>query len=291
VHHCVADGVALVRLLLALTEHESPATPAAVGAAPPGTGRHPLRSAVGLLRSLAHDLRLPPDPATPLQGRLGVQKRVAWSRPHPLARLADGAHRAKVTLNDVVLAATAGALRRYLLARTGSPPRSDVRALVPVNLRRLGSDPEAGNRFGLVYVTLPLTQASAGDRIAVVRQRMDAIKQTPEAVMAFGVLGAMGLANAAVERFGVDLFTKKATVLVTSIPGPTAPLRLAGHEIEALLVWAPASGGIGITISVLTYAGRLQIGIRADARLVPDPAAIAAALDDELTAAAGWLPR
>jgi hypothetical protein len=54
-------------------------------------------------------------------------------------------------------------------------------------------------------------------------------------------------------------------------------------------VWAPASGGIGITISILTYAGRLQVGIRADARLVPQPAAIAAALDDELTAAPGWL--
>jgi hypothetical protein len=287
-HHCLADGVALVRLLLSLTEHEAPATPAPVGAAP-GAERHLLRSAAAVVRSLAHDLRLPPDPPTPLQGRLGVRKRVAWSRPHPLDRLANAAHGAKVTLNDVVLAAVAGALRSYLTARTGSPPPSDLRALVPVNLRRLGTDPEAGNRFGLVYVTLPLTQARAKDRIAVVRQHMEAIKQTPEAVMAFGVLGAMGLASAAVQRFGVDLFTKKATVLVTSIPGPTAPLRLAGREIDALLVWAPASGGIGITISILSYAGRLQIGIGADAQLVPDPDTIALVLDDELAAAPGWL--
>jgi diacylglycerol O-acyltransferase len=72
--------------------------------------------------------------------------------------------------------------------------------------------------------------------------------------------------------------------MVTNIPGPTAPLHLAGHPVDALLVWAPASGDIGVTISTLTYAGRLQIGVAADARLVPDPQAIANALDDELTA-------
>lgn len=286
VHHCVADGVALVRLLLSLTDHEAQASAPEAGAPPPPhTGTlGQLGRAVGGARALVHDLLMPADAPTPLQGRLGVRKRAAWTAAHDVTAVVTAAHALGGTLNDLMLAAVAGALRSYVAARTGEIPEVDVRAMVPVNLRRVVGGGEAGNRFGLVYVTLPLTQPTPAERLAVVQRRMDDIKHTPEAVMSFGVLGAMGLASVTIERFGVELFAKKASTMITSVPGPTAPLSFAGRPLASLLVWAPASGQMSVTLSILSYAGRLQVGIASDERVVPDPEVIAAALDRELHA-------
>ncbi len=281
IHHCIADGIALIRLLLSLTDHDPTVGAPDAGQQPPApTG--PLRRLVSGVRALVHDLTLSPDPATPLQGPLGVRKRVAWSTPVALAPVMAAAHAAGGTVNDVLMAAIAGALRTYVTARTGETPNLEVRALVPVNLRHVVGGGEAGNRFGLVYLTLPLTQPTPADRLAAVRRRMDEIKASPEAVMSFGVLGAMGLASVTVERFGVELFTKKASAMVTSVPGPTAPLRFAGRPLKSLIVWAPASGQMAVTLSILSYAGHVQVGVASDERLVPDPSAIAAAFDVEL---------
>jgi hypothetical protein len=135
-----------------------------------------------------------------------------------------------------------------------------------------------------VYLPLPIATAGADERRAAVRRRMEAIKATPEAVMAFGVLGAMGLASVAVERLGIALFTSKATVMVTSVPGPSAPVGLAGRPVRSMAVWAPASGTMALTASILSYAGEVRVGIATDERVVADPAAITAALDAELAA-------
>lgn len=284
IHHCIADGVALVKLLLSLTDHEAPAEAAGVGRAPPPPtgllGR--LGRALGTARALADVLALPPDPPTALLGPLGVRKRVAWSRPAELGAIARAARAEGGTVNDLLLAAVAGALRAYLTARMGAPPTVEVRALVPVNLRRVVGGGATGNRFGLVYVPLPLTHTTPAARLGETRRRMDAIKASPQAVMAFGLLGALGLASVMVERFGVELFTRKATALVTSVPGPSAPVRLAGRRLVSMDVWAPASGQVGVTLSLLSYAGSLRLGVASDEHLVPDPEAIAAAYDDEL---------
>ena len=283
-HHCIADGVALVKLLLSLTDHEGPAEARGVGRAPPPPtgplGR--IGRALAGVRAFGDVLALPRDPPTPLSGALGVRKRVAWSAPADLESITRAARAVGGTVNDVTLAALTGALRAYLTARTGAPPAVELRALVPVNLRRVVGGGATGNRFGLVFVPLPLTLATPAARLDETRRRMDAIKASSEAVMAFGVLGAMGLATALVERFGVELFTRKATALVTSVPGPSAPVRLAGHPVGSILVWAPASGQVGVTLSLLSYAGRLQLGVASDERLVSDPDAIAAAYEDEL---------
>jgi hypothetical protein len=109
--------------------------------------------------------------------------------------------------------------------------------------------------------------------------------------MGFGVVGAMGLANVAVERLGVELFTSKASVLLTSVPGPAAPVRLGGQVVRDLLVWAPASGQVAVTCSLLSYAGAVRLGVGADRRVVPDPGALVAGFEAELAALApGALP-
>ena len=276
IHHSVADGIALVRLLMALTDHTATAEAPAVGPRPQRGSR-----VIAGARTLAHILALPPDPDTVIHGPLGVRKCAAWSQPAALAPIRDAARRTGGTINDVLLAALTGALREYLLSH-GGLPHSEIRALVPVNLRRVVGGGEAGNRFGLVYLSLPIGCATPEERLREARRRMAAIKASPEAMLAFGVLGAMGVASAALENVGIELFTRKASAVVTSVPGPTEPVRLAGRTIRSLAVWAPASGGVGLTLSLLSYRGQVRLGVAADQGLIGDPWSIAEAFDGEL---------
>lgn len=281
-HHCIGDGFALVRLLLSLTDAERGPEPRWVNRALPraqgplGWARLAVADAVAAVRLLT----LPPDPETALNGPLGVRKRIAWSAPLPIAPLEQRAHAAGATITDLVLAALAGAFGEHLEAHGGVPEGGEVRAMVPVNLRSSGDG--LGNRFGLVYVPLPVGERDAGARLEEVAERMTAAKSSPDAVVAFGVLGLMGLANAAVERFGVELFSRKATVMATSIPGPRTPVWLAGRRLGQLIVFAPASGQIGITLSMISYAGAVTLGVASDERLLPDPQALIAAIERRL---------
>lgn len=282
-HHCLADGVALIRLLLELTDHGE--TRVRDVGPPPGHGAASwARNVVEGAGRIARILMMPPDPATAIHGKLGPRKQLAWSAPVKQAALADAAHAIGGTLNDLLVAAITGAMRGYLESRAALSDGLEVRALMPVNLRRaLADDGDgAGNRFGLVFVPLPLSEPTPERRLRAVHARMEEVKSSPEAVAAFGVIGAMGLASAAVERFGIELFTRKATLLITNVPGPSSDVRLAGQRVRGLVAWAPASGAVGMTMSLVSYGGEVRLGVSGDERLVPDPVALAARFVDEV---------
>jgi diacylglycerol O-acyltransferase / wax synthase len=292
IHHAVADGVALVRVLLALTDEGADLPIAEVGladASPPKSLGELARRAVLDLKTLLRLLVLPPDPRTPLRGTLGVRKRVAWSDALPLERVKGIARATGVKVNDVLVAAVTSAVRTHLLDRDGLPSGREIRAMVPVYVR--GAEDQLGNHFGLVYLDLPIDVADPLDRVHAVKARMDAIKGSPEAHVAVGVLGAIGAGSAAVEGVAVDLFTSKASVLVTNVPGPPVPVHLAGHPLDAALVWAPVSGAIGLGFSLLSYAGKVRLGVASDARIVSDPGPIARAFEQDLEAIATALER
>lgn len=281
VHHAVGDGVALVRLLLDVTAAGAAEAPVEVGIPraprPRGLAARLARSAEQA-RTLGRLLALPFDPDSPLRGALGTDKLAAFSRPYPLETVrrlarAHGGH-----VNDLLVAAVAGALRR-----SDRAPRA-VRAMIPVFLRGRGAD--EGNHFGLVYLPLPVAEGARGARVRAVREAMNGIKAAPDATVAFTVLAAMGFLSASIERLGVELFTRKASLLVTNVPGPAARVRVAGREVASLYVWAPTSGSIGAGFSLLTYAGELRLGVAADANLGVAPAGLVRAFEEELDALA-----
>jgi WS/DGAT/MGAT family acyltransferase len=284
VHHAVGDGVALVRLLLGVSGAPDGHKPAEVGLARAPKARG-VRELVGRTKTqgetLARLLLLPTDTSTPLRGALGVRKVAAFSKPFSLAAIRALARQQGGHVNDLLAAVVAGAVRAYL------PQPKAVRALVPVFLR--GGDEaggEEGNHFGLAYLPLPVDRADRADRVRAVRVGMDAIKAQPDATVAFVVLGAMGLASPRLERFGIELFTKKATMLVTNVPGPSGRVQVAGEDVTSMVVWAPTSGSIGLGFSLLTYAGELRLGVAADANLVADAGALVACFERELDAMA-----
>lgn len=276
-HHAMGDGVALVRLLLAVLGMGAPAPE--VGRPPDPPTVSPVefaRRRAGEAAALGELLLLPRDPRSPLKGPQSGRKRLAWSAARPLDRARAAAKARGVTLNDLMLAATAGALRTWF-AHHGGPESGEVRALVPVFLRDEGAGANVGNHFGLVFLPLPTGEAAAPARLARVHHDMRTLKASPLARVAFGILGAMGVASEDLEQLAVDIFARKGSLLVTNVPGPPMPIELAGLPVHTMLVWAPVAGEIGLSLSLLSYAGAVRLGVSADPLRMPDPEAFVAA--------------
>jgi len=320
-HHCIGDGVALMRVLLSLTDDTADpiesqeqetvrSRPGATGndqTARPFTARVQRRRkhATNLLNTgldimtdpeqllaglkfgaessaaLANLLLLSPDPETPYKGDLGVAKRCAWTRPILLTDVKAVGRVSGGTVNDVLLTAVAGALGKYLRSRGEPIGGLNFRAVVPVNLRPADEELKMGNAFGLVFLSLPVGIEDPLDRLNELKNRMDAIKGTPEAFVSFGILNAIGLATSNIEDFVVGLFGQKATTVMTNVPGPKEVRYFAGRPIRGLMFWVPQSGRLGLGVSILSYAGDVLVGIATDARLTPDPESIVALVHEE----------
>jgi WS/DGAT/MGAT family acyltransferase len=324
IHHCIGDGIALVRVLLGMTDDSPKGSPAArrlrrqrkplggglwvpevvnealytvrktTGKVVEGAvelAMDPVRAAglagegVKAAEVLARLALMPPDPDTLFKGSLGTAKRCAWSRILPLDDVKTYSRSVGATINDVLLAGVAGALRRYLLGRGAEVrPGLDLRAIVPVNLRPDDAVEKLGNRFGLVFLALPVGIEDRRERLAELKRRMDAIKGSPEAVTTFAVLNALGTASATVESLAVRFFGSKATAVMTNVPGPRQELYLAGKAMRSMMFWVPQSAHLGLGVSVLSYAGQVRIGVASDIGLVPDPQGIVNAFQDEMAA-------
>jgi diacylglycerol O-acyltransferase / wax synthase len=324
-HHCIADGIALARLMLSLTDGEPDAaiTPLELGheiTPPPGglasglvrpteralataahisatairqgadvvtSPSHAARLAGAMARDGATALRLlltPADAASALKGDPGLSRRVAWGKPISLARVKRIAHAHDATVNDVLLAALSGALRHYLQAHDS--PVHEIQAMVPFNLRALDQPvpQELGNKFGLVFLPLPVGVSGSLRRLIEVHKRMGEIKQSRDGAVSYALLSASGLAPEPVERKIVDLFSGKGTAVVTNVPGPSKPVYVAGVPVRTVLVWAPTSGHIGMSVSIFSYRREITIGLMVDAALVPDPSEVMTQLERELRA-------
>jgi diacylglycerol O-acyltransferase / wax synthase len=174
-------------------------------------------------------------------------------------------------------------LRRRLA--DGDNSERDVRAVLPVNLRPLDrTEIELGNRFGLVFLKLPVTTLDPTDRLATIRRRTEALKRSATAPVALGILAALGYTHQRVVRLVIDLFSAKGSLVVTNVPGPRQALHLGGHRIAGVIAWPPQSGSLGLGVSVISYAGRLVLGVMSDDQVLPDPDALLADLRAELVA-------
>jgi hypothetical protein len=110
---------------------------------------------------------------------------------------------------------------------------------------------------------------------------MDALKGSLEAPVAFGILNAIGMVPEQIQDIVVNIFGMKGTAVMTNVIGPREQLYLAGAPLEALMFWVPQSGHLGLGVSILSYAGRVFMGVITDEGLVPDPDTIIAAFNTE----------
>ena len=320
-HHCIGDGLALVHVLLSLTDTEPDTSwPVVQPQAPRQQRSGPMRKLLrpaqiayrntramtGVLVEQAKQLQedrahaldlaqagirgtaalgrlllLPPDRRTIYKGALGVPKRAAWSRPIPLPEIKLIGGELGGTVNDVLLTAMSGALRRYLLARGEKVEGLNFRAIVPVDLREPGTEEELGNKFGLVFLSLPVGVVDPDQRLSELRRRMDGLKDSLEAPVAFGILNTIGAMPQSLQNIVVNIFGLKGTAVMTNVIGPREQLYLAGAPLDSLMFWVPQSGHLGLGVSILSYNGQVWMGTITDAGLVPEPDAIIDAFHTE----------
>jgi WS/DGAT/MGAT family acyltransferase len=223
-----------------------------------------------------------PDPRTVLKGKLGGVKRVAWSRAVPLAQVRRAKEAVGGTVNDVLLTAISGGLRRYLESKGQPTAGLSVRAIVPVSLRPLDHMKDLGNKFGLVFLSLPVGEGKAGTRLRQLQSGMLSLRRSLEPLTVLSVLGILGRSPHWVQKVVLRIFGTKGTAVLTSVPGPCRPLYIAGRVIRGLVFWVPTSGGLGLGISILSYNGEVRVGVATDSSLVPDPEGIVAGFEEEL---------
>jgi WS/DGAT/MGAT family acyltransferase len=306
VHHAIGDGMSLVQVLLGLaeerTEEPSPrpapasgrggngGAPTGVGEGTPAADRSTSRSKGSplpgrwerdrvrvprMVSSLVRLLFRRADPDSALRGPLYRAKRCAWSSPLPLDEIKDLARGLGVTINDLLIAAVAGALRAHLERHHQDVDGLALRAVVPVNLRRRDLK-TLGNRFGLVFLPIPVGEPDPARRLAIVKRGMDAAKRSPEALVTYALLRVVGLTTARVVGWAIAFFGRKATAVMTNVPGPRAPLWLCGERLDGMMFWVPQSGRLGLGVSILSYDGGVRVGVAADAGLIDDPREIVA---------------
>ena len=188
-----------------------------------------------------------------------------------------------------MLSAVAGGLRDYLIARDADVSDLEIRAVIPVDLRPPQRGIELGNAFGLVFLALPLSIDDPVERLRETKKRMDAIKQSIEAVTFYSLLNIFGVTPRQVEEQGLNIFGSRATAVMTNVRGPDQALYIAGSKIENMMGWVPQAGHLGLGVSIFSYDGKVSVGVITDAGLVPDPEKITArfrARFDELLAIA-----
>ncbi|MGH8077337.1 MAG: WS/DGAT/MGAT family O-acyltransferase [Lysobacter sp.] len=317
IHHSYADGIALVQVLLSLTDttrqpekgsdlsrawlkkdHAEVARRVGavdkylkLGSRVVEKGmemyRDPTLAAIlakeggEIARELVNALSLPDDPPSLLRGKLGVSKRVAWAEPLDLEEVKAVGRACNCTVNDVLMAIAAGALRDYMIERGDNVDGVTLRATVPVNLRPLEHARKLGNHFGLVFLDLPVGEGNPIRRVERVAECMNTLKNSRQAIVAYGLLAALGMAPSALQGVALELFSRKATAVATNVPGPQQPLYMAGCTLREMMFWVPQTGSIGLGISILSYNGRVHFGLIVDGKLIPDPDAVISRLGSE----------
>lgn len=285
IHHCIGDGIALMKVVLAMADPVADDSMPRVGHPKSVAGRHremvgrgtramaALKAGGSAVGSLGRLFTLRADPKTRFKGDLAQQKLAVWSDEIPLAEVKAIGKRLGGTINDVLLSAAAGALRGYLARHEEVPESLRLRAVVPVNIRP-PDDHVLGNKFGLVFLTLPVGVKEPRTRLRELKAHMDRLKRSPEAYVVYGLLRLFGNTNAAIQGRIVKLLSKNASAVMTNVPGPRAPIAFAGSEIEHFMFWVPVSGRLGLGLSILSYNGQVRVGIATDQNLVPDPEAL-----------------
>ncbi|MEU7078752.1 wax ester/triacylglycerol synthase family O-acyltransferase [Streptomyces sp. NPDC046409] len=189
------------------------------------------------------------------------------------------------TANDVLLAVVAGALRRWMLDRGETLPGADPRALVPVSRRRPGGA-ATGNKLSAYLLGLPVGEPDPRERLRLVRTGMNRNKAAGPLRGAGAVAVLADQLPALAHRFGAPLAGNAARmlfdILVTSVPLPRSALSLGGCPLRAVYPMAPLARGQALAIALSTYGGRVQVGLVADGKALPDLDRLATALREEL---------
>jgi diacylglycerol O-acyltransferase len=318
-HHALIDGIAGVDLATVLFDlspdpppikhsgrawrpHREPGTPELVAAGLKGAVRAGVELAEGALDALAHPDRalartreaaegigeivwagLNPAPETPLNVHIGPHRRFigvdSRLEDFKLVKNAFGG-----TVNDVVLAVVAGALREFLISRGLRTEGVELRALVPVSVRGADEHDTMGNRIVAMRGPLPVYIADPVQRLRFVAHAMDGLKESKQALGAEVIAGAQNFAPPTIlaQASRLNFSTRLFNLLVTNVPGPQFPLYVLGREMLAAYPVAFLPESHALAIAIMSYNGQMNFGLLGDYDALPDIEEIGETIAGEL---------
>jgi diacylglycerol O-acyltransferase / wax synthase len=313
VHHCMVDGLAAVELGSLLLDptpepvagtrtrwQAAPEPPAeqllarsmrdllgeqlgllrrTLGAAtsPARAARHTAAGALRVTRAASHSLRAAP--ASALNGQLSPLRRLAWTE-RPLGELRMVKERYGATVNDVMLAAVAGAMRAFLIRR-GEQPIA-LKAMVPVSVR--SPDDVLGNHISFVFADLPCDEPNPLCRLHRVQATMNQRKQDGEPEGADLALKVAAHTPVPLQQTLSRLIASPRTfnLVVSNIPGPTAPLYMLGCPLKATYPVVPLADRHALSVGMTTVRDLACFGVYADRETLPDADRLASDIDDAI---------
>jgi diacylglycerol O-acyltransferase / wax synthase len=318
VHHCMVDGIAAVELASLLLDPTADAGPGAEDGWRADPAPEPLarivaglgekaigplrlvRGAAGLLLSPRRLLAVPANapaalgaagrtlhpatPVEPLNQPLSAQRRVARVE-RPLDDLKQVKARFGTKLNDVCLAASAGALRELLINRSRGPV--PLKTMVPVSVRDEDEADAFGNRISFMFIELPCEEPDPERRLRRIHMETSDAKKGGDPDLSEATLKLAASAPRAVQRLvsRVMASPRMFNLVVSNIPGPSKPMYMAGCELKEAYPVVPLAQGHTLSIGMTTVRDRACFGLYADGKGLADVGRVAAALErstDEL---------
>jgi diacylglycerol O-acyltransferase len=224
-----------------------------------------------------------PAPEAPLNVEIGPHRRYAIVR----AELADLRYVKQVlggTVNDVVLAVVSGALARWLRARGVRTEGLELRALVPVSIRPADQRHQLGNQIVLMRGPLPVYIRDPVARLRFVKQAMDGLKESKQAVGAKVLADVQQLAPPTIlaQASRIQFSTRLFNLIVTNVPGPQFPLYMLGRELLDLFPIAFLPKSHSLAVAIMSYNGGMNFGLLGDYDALPDIDVIADGIEDGL---------
>jgi diacylglycerol O-acyltransferase / wax synthase len=317
-HHSLVDGIAGVDVATVLFDlspdpppiahsgrpwrpHSEPSTVQLLTAGAIGALRTAATLADGALEAISHPERaltrlregaegigeliwagLNPAPETPLNVPIGPHRRfvgvTAELEDFKTVKNAFGG-----TVNDVVLAVVAGALRSFLVSRGGRTEGVELRALVPVSVRTEGHE-QGGNRIVVMRGPLPVYISDPLNRLRFVSQAMDGLKESKQALGAEVIAGAQNFAPPTIlaQASRLNFSTRLFNLIVTNVPGPQFPLYVLGREMLEVIPIAFLPENHALAIAIMSYNGQMNFGLLGDFDALPDLDEIGESIHAEL---------
>ena len=248
---------------------------------PTAPGQSPTAAVAALLAEAVNLSTIADESSTPLKGALSGQRRVACSRALPSAEVRRVARALDCSSHELLMACFSAALAGWLRARGLDPARIEWRAQVPVNLRSDADRTELGNGFGLLTLSLPLAPMNPAARAWELRGRLRELQRSRRGELTRLLFTAVGLLGEPTRQRAIELLSGKASAVLSCMPGPPRLRRLCGQTVDELMFWVPQGAGVGIGVSVLSYAEVFRVGVMCDQALLPDPDALLGAFTAE----------
>ena len=226
-------------------------------------------------------------PASPLNLRIGPHRRFAWVDAD-LAVLKAVKNALGGTVNDVVLSAVAGALRRHYLAHGLATDGVELKAMVPVSVRADSERGALGNRVTTMYAPLPIGLEDPLARYGAVHEAMRGLKESGQAVGAEVITSLTDFAPPTIlaQATRLQAVQRFFNLTVTNVPGPQLTLYMLGRPLRRIYPLVPLAENCALGIAIMSYDGRIDFGLVADYDALPDLDALAAGLEAEIAALA-----